>query len=212
LDRHKADFPKRFQLLSKAFHKRFQIHSNMAQARFIFVALLLLVAGAGHPLACNISEQERFKQEKIEAVADVYTSQLGVRESGNNEGDEVEKYLASTDLKPGYAWCASFITWTFERAGIEAIHSAWTPDWFPHRLTIYKRGQVTGIPLQIADVFGIYFQNKGRIAHVGFIHRVDGGYVVTVEGNTNGSGAREGDGVYKKRRVKRQVYKVSRHI
>ena len=65
-----------------------------------------------------------------------------------------------------------------------------------------------------ADVFGIWFQNLNRIAHVGFIDewKDDCAFCITVEGNTNDEGSREGDGVYKKRRLKSQIYKVSRWL
>ena len=62
------------------------------------------------------------------------------------------------------------------------------------------------------DVFGLYFPEKKRIAHVGFIDQWDGTWMISVEGNTNVSGSREGDGVYRKRRLVRTIYKVARYI
>ena len=62
------------------------------------------------------------------------------------------------------------------------------------------------------DVFGLYFPEKRRIAHVGFIDQWDGTWMISVEGNTNVSGSREGDGVYRKRRLVRTVYKVARYV
>ncbi len=65
---------------------------------------------------------------------------------------------------------------------------------------------------ETGDIFGIYFPEKGRIAHTGFIDEWDGTWLVTVEGNTNESGSREGDGVYRKRRTVRSIYKAARYI
>lgn len=65
---------------------------------------------------------------------------------------------------------------------------------------------------QTGDVFGIYFPEKGRIAHVGFIDQWDGTWLITVEGNTNYSGSSEGDGVYRKRRLLSSIYKVARYV
>lgn len=65
---------------------------------------------------------------------------------------------------------------------------------------------------QSGDVFGIYFPEQARIAHVGFIDQWDGNWLITVEGNTNYSGSREGDGVYRKRRLLSSIYKVARYI
>lgn len=61
------------------------------------------------------------------------------------------------------------------------------------------------------DVFGIWFPDKGRIAHVGFIDNWGEKYAVTVEGNTNEAGSRDGDGVYRKRRLISSLYKISRY-
>ena len=62
------------------------------------------------------------------------------------------------------------------------------------------------------DVFGLYFPEKGRIAHVGFIDEWNDPWVITVEGNTNVLGGREGDGVYRKRRLVRTVDRVARYV
>jgi hypothetical protein len=135
-----------------------------------------------------------------------YLSQIGVREAtGQNDGIEVEKYLASTNLGAGYAWCAAFVNWVYVQNGIDTPQSpAWSPSWFPN-------DRCTNTP-QTGDVFGIYFNNLGRIAHVGFIHRYGPKTTLTVEGNTNNDGSREGIGVFVKRRLTRQLYLVSNWI
>lgn len=60
--------------------------------------------------------------------------------------------------------------------------------------------------------FGLYFSEKRRIAHVGFIEKWTKQTITTVEGNTNQAGSREGDGVYRKIRLTRQIYAVTRFI
>jgi hypothetical protein len=78
---------------------------------------------------------------------------------------------------------------------------------------VYKAGKyITGAPPQQADAFFIYFPEKGRVAHTGFVHIWGTDWVETVEGNTNQAGSREGDGVYRKRRLKRQIYAVANYI
>ena len=147
-------------------------------------------------------------------VSEIYSKEIGVRErTGNNDGQRVEEYLRSCNLKKGNPWCAAFVTWTFKQAKVDAIVSAYSPSWFPKKSTIYTRGANGNKTPQKADVFGIYFSNKGRIAHVGFIDVwEDNSYCITVEGNTIDEGSREGDGVYRKRRLKNQIYKVSRFL
>lgn len=145
----------------------------------------------------------------------IYDAEIGVREaSGRNDGMRVEEYLASCGRKKGDAWCAAFVTWTFKQAGIKAVVSGWSPSWFPAGNTVYTRGKSGNRTPQTADVLGIYFANLNRVAHVGFIDawKEKDSFCITVEGNTNDAGSREGDGVYRKRRLKSQIYKVSRWI
>ena len=73
-------------------------------------------------------------------------------------------------------------------------------------------GFCTHVVPTTGDVFGLYFPEKGRIAHVGFIDEWKDPWVITVEGNTNVLGGREGDGVYRKRRLVRSIYKVARYV
>lgn len=145
--------------------------------------------------------------DKRTAVADTYMSQLGVREAtGQNDGLEVEMYLASTNLGAGYAWCAAFVNWVYKQNDVaRPDKGAWSPAWFPNKRLI-DTGKHTP---QRADLFALYYTNLKRIGHVGFIHEWGTSYVTTVEGNTNNAGSREGDGVYKKRRLTRQIHRVS---
>jgi hypothetical protein len=149
-------------------------------------------------------------------VEETYLSYVGVRElTGHNDGQEVEAYLQSTGLGKGYAWCAAYVNYCLISCDVETPKgAAWSPNWFPENKIVYKRGNDLNYNPRKGDVFGIYFSNKHRIAHVGFIHywRQGDDYAVTVEGNTNNAGSREGDGVYKKRRLKRQIYEVANWI
>jgi len=73
-------------------------------------------------------------------------------------------------------------------------------------------GFCTHVIPSTGDIFGLYFPEKGRIAHVGFIDEWKDSWVVTVEGNTNVLGSREGDGVYRKRRLVGTVYRVAKYV
>ena len=80
------------------------------------------------------------------------------------------------------------------------------------QLTTNKQQLPTPNTPDTGDIFAIYFPEKKRIAHVGFIDQWDGTWMISVEGNTNLAGSREGDGVYRKRRLVRSVYQVARYI
>jgi hypothetical protein len=74
--------------------------------------------------------------------------------------------------------------------------SAWSPDFVKSPKWDRGRGEKPGR----ADAFGIYFQSLKRVAHTGIIEKVEGKWAITIEGNTNDDGSRDGDGVYRKRR------------
>ena len=136
----------------------------------------------------------------------VYTSQVGVREAtGHNDGKDVQKYLRSVGLRKGYAWCAAFVAWSHNQVNLPNPESAWSPDWFKSNVVYradWRKNLVTVLP---GMVFGLYYPEKKRVAHVGFIDGEDHNNYYTVEGNTNGGGSREGDGVYRKIRPKKSV-------
>lgn len=128
--------------------------------------------------------------------------EIGVRErSGNNDGPRVEEYLASVGLSSGQPYCAAFISWAFAMEGFNKPKTGWCPDLFPS-----KRLARSALP---GNVIGIYFIAKKRIAHVGLIEKVDGEWCVSIEANTNVSGSREGDGVYRKRRHLKTIYMIA---
>lgn len=62
------------------------------------------------------------------------------------------------------------------------------------------------------DAWGIYFPSKGRVAHTGMVEQWGNKVVTTIEANTSpeavaGSAAdRNGDGVWRKKRLKNQLF------
>lgn len=161
---------------------------------------------------CPCYAQQGVYESRLK-VKSIYERQIGVRElTGRNDGKSVEVYLKYVKLQKGNPWCAAFVCWTFGKAEIKNPQSGWSPDLFPVKAVIYSRNARDNLSPEQGDVFGIYFPDKKRIAHVGFVHTWGSAEVITVEGNTNQAGSREGDGVYRKRRLTGQIYKVSRFI
>ena len=129
-------------------------------------------------------------------------NEVGVREkSGHNDGEKVEAYLACVRLKKGQPWCAAYISWVFAKAGYAQPRSGWSPDLVP--ISRLARSALPG------NVIGIYFPAYKRIAHVGVIASVDGSWINSIEGNTNISGSRDGDGVYRKKRHVKTIYRMA---
>lgn len=157
-------------------------------------------------VTCRIGKFERnllkptalYRQQLISTAE----KEIGVRElTGKNDGPRVESYLSMTGLKKGQPWCAAFISWVFYQNGYIQPNSAWTPALFPAARIVNQA--------EPGNLLGIYFPELKRIAHVGLIAGTQGDWIISIEGNTNINGSREGDGVYLKRRHKRTIYQIA---
>ena len=130
--------------------------------------------------------------------------------SGHNDGIDVEKYLKSVKSVKGNSWCAAFVHWCLESAGIANTINAWSPSAQNVKHFIYKARSFLEEPKQ-GDVFTLYYVKLKRIGHTGFYHqRINNTVYESVEGNTNKAGSREGDGVYRKYRSFNATYSISR--
>jgi len=132
----------------------------------------------------------------------IAAGEVGIREkTGENDGRRIEEYLAAVKLKRGDPYCAAFLSWVYLKEGFAKPRSGWSPDLLPGaRLT------KTALP---ANIIGIYFPELKRIAHVGMIEKTDKDWCMTIEGNTNLTGSREGEGVYRKRRHLKTIYRMA---
>jgi len=129
-------------------------------------------------------------------------AELWVREeTGNNDGARVEEYQTAVDLKKGDPYCAAFVSWVFKQAGYASPRTGWSPSLFPVAKLVKAAAP--------GNVFGIYFPSLKRIAHCGFVVSAKGDWISTIEANTNISGSREGDGVHKRLRHRRSIYRYS---
>lgn len=153
-----------------------------------------------------------------ECIKSTYGSYIGVREAtGNNDGFHVELFLERAGLsKDSHApWCAAFVNNVFYECGIDLNlkYPAYVPSYVRSDWVIYKKGSVDyKRQVMETDLFTIWFASKKRPAHIGFIDEIKEDCYITVEGNTNEAGSREGDGVYRKIRLKSQVYSISNPI
>jgi hypothetical protein len=123
-------------------------------------------------------EIERGIREKL---IETFRSQIGVRQTGNNTGPEIDMYLASVGYESGYAWCGAFVGWGYQKHKINIPNTAiWTPSWFIRSKIISHEDA------KIGDVGGIHFSRFNRIAHI-VVYDENwsdaGNLITTVEGN-----------------------------
>jgi hypothetical protein len=131
---------------------------------------------------------------------------LGIKETPgrNNRGPEVDRIVLAAGGKPGQAWCG----WAQRYIHLKCACTAgggMAASWFirPHLL---KTGWMAG------DVFSVWNKYMNRIGHIGMVEQVlpGGKFIVTIEGNTNGFGSREGSGVCRLTRPVKQVFNYAR--
>jgi hypothetical protein len=136
-------------------------------------------------------------------VLRVASATVGASEvpAGSNKGPFVEACLASVDLAPGNPWCAAFVY----RMGTKALGALWPLpktggcqflyEWATKANAVHEKPQA-------GDVFLIWETALGRFGHTGFVLTVKpDGSCVTIEGNTNAGGSREGYIVAEKTRL-----------
>lgn len=142
--------------------------------------------------------------EKITAEA---IKHLHVREAtGNNDGVWVKKFLKITGLPEGHPWCAAYTAYVFYYSDVPAPRSARVVDWFKRNVVWEKSyGDIPEEFDKSGMVGGLFYEHLGRLGHIFIILGEDKNNYYTIEGNTNGAGSREGNGVYKKIRSKKSI-------
>lgn len=136
-------------------------------------------------------------------------SQVGVLEDpvGSNGGPEVDEYLASVGLDSGYFWCMAFVYWCFNKASSElnltnpAVKTAGVIDhWNRTKGKRISSDDAVNNPSRVKPGQIFIMSYGGGTGHTGIVESVSGGFINTIEGNTNEAGSRNGIGVFKRQR------------
>jgi CHAP domain/Putative peptidoglycan binding domain len=158
------------------------------------------------------------------AAIDFAKTQIGVMEKpiGSNRGPEVDDYLRAVALNPAqgsFAWCVAFTYFCYKKAaeilGLQNPHIE-TAGVLDHWNKAGRKPEVVRVTnaKAVADpelvkpgsLFIIDFgQGKG---HSGMVIEVANGRLVTIEGNTNDNGSRNGVGVFL--RDARKISKINK--
>lgn len=170
----------------------------------------------------TVPVQEVAPSKLMAKALKIAVSQIGVIEKpiGSNRGKEVEEYLHSVGLGGGNAWCMAFIYWCFEQAAKQArIQNPLFKT--GHVLTHWNEAGRRNTPritnlqainnpalIQPGMIFIIDTGTPGGTGHTGLVEKVNGGRLVTIEGNTNDGGVREGIGIF--RRDARKIASINK--
>ena len=157
------------------------------------------------------------KSEMIKNVLKIAAEQIGVMEDpvGTNSGPEVDEYLECVGLGPGFSWCAAFVYWVYNEACKKSgskncvfktagVLSHWNNS-TGKRITSQNAFADPSL-VKPGQVFIMSY--GGGLGHTGIVEKVNGGFLTTIEGNTNDGGSREGIGVF--RRTGRKIKDINR--
>jgi hypothetical protein len=153
-------------------------------------------------------------QNEIVKVADKY---VGIKEVPGNNGWINEKYpefakqfeedMKSHGFSYGQAWCAYFgeLVWAevYDKIGLASDMDKYFSGSARRTLAKFKASDdwETGL-VPVVGAIVVWKRMKNGNAkwqgHVGIVKEIHDGYMLTVEGNTNSSGSREGDTVARK--------------
>lgn len=135
----------------------------------------------------------------------------------SNRGPEVDAYLKRAGVPTGLAWCCAFVYWCFDEAAAglgRANPMVRTAGCLNHWNRAPSRGaqrlmgwQAVADPGRVRPGM-VFIMDFGRgMGHTGFVESVQGGFLTTIEGNTDASKTREGGGVY---RLSRKIAEINK--
>ena len=140
-------------------------------------------------------------------------AEIGTQEvpPGSNRGPRVDEYLRTVGLDPAsgsFAWCAAFVYFCFNE--VSRQHGRTNPVVKTAGvLSHWNRAEQAGARrVKAADALArpelvrpgqIFVMDFGKgVGHTGLIREIRAGKLVTIEGNTNTGGSREGVGVFER--------------
>lgn len=138
------------------------------------------------------------------AVLRIAGWQEGVVEtpSGSNKVKYNDAYYGRAVSGKAFAWCMVFVWWVFREAGFNLWKTA-SCTAFVNRYRVYAPKQIVTGDYKPGDIVFFDFSGKRKkTEHCGIVTAVDGGNVLTVEGNTGtGNDANGGAVMRRTRRV-----------
>lgn len=157
----------------------------------------------------------------LDEVLQVAAGEVGVREVplGSNRGPRVDQYLNA--VGPGLLgqpWCMAFVYFCFEEAAAArgvanpaprtaGVKRSWQLAPEVPGARIVSADDAADDPSLVVPGMVFYIDTGGATGHAGFVADVVGATLVTVEGNTNDGGGREGIGVF--HRTRRKIRDIS---
>jgi len=158
------------------------------------------------------------------AAIDFAVTQIGVMEKplGSNRGPEIDRYLTAVGLDPAagsFFWCVAFTHFCYRAAPAPlslsnphiktaGVLAHWKKAAAKTNVVRVTHDQAVADP-SLVKPGSLFIIDLGRgMGHSGMVIEVANGRLVTIEGNTNDNGSRNGIGVFK--RDSRKISSISK--
>ena len=165
--------------------------------RTLFLTLCLWLLTSLQPLSASHSLE----------VLTIAKGFIGTREVGNNGGYWVERFQRCTKSPKGAQWCASFVNFCLDSAGVKGLPftGSGLARHFATRNKTIKATEVIAKNMQLPPgTIIVWRRGTTPFGHAGIVNTWKGRKGTTVEGNTS-SGLKgsqhDGDGVWGRSRV-----------
>ena len=149
------------------------------------------------------------------SVIEIAKAEIGYTEEGKSNDTKYGKWYGLNNNP----WCAMFVSWCFDKAGLSKKIAAQNPKgfascaaglkWFTKKNKIVPVGQA-----QSGDLVFFQFDKDAQADHVGICASNDGkGFLMVYEGNTSSDSKgsqSNGDGVFLKKRSYSLIMGVAR--
>lgn len=140
-------------------------------------------------------------------------AEIETRESpaGSNNVKYNTAYYGHAVSGGGYAWCAVFLWWLFQKAGLSQLYyNGGKTAYVPALLAWAGKNGLTAETPCAGDLVCFDFNGNGQADHIGICESWDGAYVTTIDGNTGTHSESNGGCVMRRRRAGRYILGVIR--
>jgi hypothetical protein len=152
-----------------------------------------------------VSPNAEVESDLLREALSVAQSQIGVREvpPRSNLGEKVELYQKTVGIDRGSYWCAAFIYYCFNEAAKRLDISnplfrtgGCLEHWNHSSAKKIKAKDARDNPSLVKPGHIFIIDHGGGHGHTGIVKRVEGGRLITIEGNSNSNGSSDGIGVF----------------
>lgn len=148
-----------------------------------------------------------------ERMLELARAELGTKEypPGSNNVKYNTEYYGREVSGNNFAWCAVFIWWLFQRAGISGLYyGGQKTAYVPALLTWARQEGLLVAQPEPGDLVCFDFNHNAAADHIGLCESWDGVNVTTIDGNTGTASENNGGEIMRRTRHKKYIVAVIR--